>query len=98
MKKKNRGKEEKKREEYGKPHTRRQWLSYWKIGLTSMAATQELLSGMPLVPREDRDICVSMLGYYLTALGKHSVVEIYVVDAFCLEPSVTDINSLCDTY
>ena len=24
-------------------------LSYWKIGLTTMAATQELLSGMPLV-------------------------------------------------
>ena len=48
-KKKNRGKEEKEREEYGKPRTRRERLSYWKIGLTTMAATQELLSGMPLV-------------------------------------------------
>ena len=38
-----------KREEYAKPRTRRERLSYWKIGLTTMAATQELLSGMPLV-------------------------------------------------
>ena len=36
-------------EEYAKPRTRRERLSYWKIGLTNMAATQELLSGMPLV-------------------------------------------------
>ena len=49
MKKKNRGKEEKKREEYTKPCTGRERLSYWKIGLTTMAATQELLSGMTLV-------------------------------------------------
>ena len=38
-----------KREEYAKPHTGREGLSYWKIGLTTMAATQKLLSGMPLV-------------------------------------------------
>ena len=37
------------REEYAKPRTGRERLSYWKIGLTTMAATQELLSGMPLV-------------------------------------------------
>ena len=36
-------------EEYAKPRTRRERLSYWKIGLTTMAATQQLLSGMPLV-------------------------------------------------
>ena len=43
--------EEKKRkgEEHAKPRTGRERLSYWKIGLTTMAATQELLSGMPLV-------------------------------------------------
>ena len=46
---KNRGKEEKKLEEYAKPCTGRERLSYWKIGLKTMAATQELLSGMPLV-------------------------------------------------
>ena len=27
-------------EEYAKPRTRRERLSYWKIGLTTMAATQ----------------------------------------------------------
>ena len=36
-------------EEYAKPRTRRERLSYWKIGLTTMAATQELLSVMLLV-------------------------------------------------
>ena len=36
-------------EEYDKPRTRRERLSYWKIGLTTIAATQEYLSGMPLV-------------------------------------------------
>ena len=35
--------------EYAKPRTGRKRLSYWKIGLPIMAATQELLSGMPLV-------------------------------------------------
>ena len=50
--KKNRKKQRKrreKREEYAKPRTRRERLSYWKIGLMTMAATQELFSGMPLV-------------------------------------------------
>ena len=37
--KKNRGKGERKREEYAKPLTRRERLSYWKIGLTTMAIT-----------------------------------------------------------
>ena len=46
---KKRGKEEKKGEEYAKPRTRMKRLSYRKIGLTTMAATQELLSGKPLV-------------------------------------------------
>ena len=36
-------------EEYTKPLTGRERLSYWKVGLTTMAATQELFSGMPLV-------------------------------------------------
>ena len=36
-------------EEYAKPRTRRERLSYWKIELTTMAATQEHLSGTPLV-------------------------------------------------
>ena len=49
MNKKNRRKEEEKMEEYAKPRTGRERLSYWKIGLTTMAATQELISGMPLV-------------------------------------------------
>ena len=48
-KEENRGKEENKREEYVKPHTRRERLSYWKIGLMTMAAIQKLLSGMLLV-------------------------------------------------
>ena len=34
-----------KREEYAKPRTGRERLSYWKMGITTMAATQELLSG-----------------------------------------------------
>ena len=38
-----------KREEYAKPRTGRERLSYWKIGLTTMAETQKLLSWMPLV-------------------------------------------------
>ena len=36
-------------EEYAKPRTRRKRQSYWKIVLTTMAATREHLSGMPLV-------------------------------------------------
>ena len=54
--KKNRGKEEKKREAYTKPRTGRERLSYWKIGLTTMAATQELLSGMPLVLLKKKEL------------------------------------------
>ena len=48
MNKKKRKRREK-REEYAKPRTGRERLSYWKIGLTTMAATQELLSAMPFV-------------------------------------------------
>ena len=36
-------------EEHATPHTGRERLSYWKIGLTTMAATQELLSEMDAV-------------------------------------------------
>ena len=36
MNKKKRKRTEK-REEYAKPRTGREWLSYWKIGLTTMA-------------------------------------------------------------
>ena len=39
----------KKREEFAKPRTRRERLSYWKIGPTLMAATQDHLPGKPLV-------------------------------------------------
>ena len=46
---KKKGKRREKREEYAKARTRRERLSYWKIGLTTMAATQEHRSGMPLV-------------------------------------------------
>ena len=49
VRKKHRGKGEKKSEEYAKPRTRRERQSYWKIGLTTMAATQEHLSRMPLL-------------------------------------------------
>ena len=43
-------------EEYAKSRTRREWLSYWKIGLTTMAATQEHLSGMPLVLLKKKEL------------------------------------------
>ena len=36
-------------EEYAKPRIGRERLSYWKIGLTTMAETRKLLSGMQLV-------------------------------------------------
>ena len=38
-----------KKNEYSKPHTEGREVSYGKIGLTTVAATQDLLSGMPLV-------------------------------------------------
>ena len=38
-----------KKEEYSKPHTEGREVSYGKIGLTTVAVTQDLLSGMPLV-------------------------------------------------
>ena len=38
-----RGKGEEKREEYAKPRTRRDRLSYWKIGLTTIAAQYSIL-------------------------------------------------------
>ena len=38
-----------KKEEYAKPRTEGRELSYGKIGLTTVAVTQDLLSGMPLV-------------------------------------------------
>ena len=40
---------EKKKEEYAKPHIEGKEVSYGKIGLTTVAVTQDLLSGMPLV-------------------------------------------------
>ena len=36
-------------EEFAKPCTGRERLRYWKMGLTTMAATQKLLPGMSLV-------------------------------------------------
>ena len=38
-----------KKEEYAKPHTEGREVSYGKVGLTTVAVTQNLLSGMPLV-------------------------------------------------
>ena len=38
-----------KKEEYAKPRTEGREVSYRKIGLTTVAVTQDLLSGMPLV-------------------------------------------------
>ena len=40
---------EKKKEEYAKPRTEGREVSYGKIGLTTVAVTQDLLSGMPLI-------------------------------------------------
>ena len=37
------------KEEYAKPLTEGREVSYGKIGLTTVAVTQDLLSGMPLV-------------------------------------------------
>ena len=38
-----------KKEEFATPHTKGREVSYWEIGLTTVAVTQDLLSGMPLV-------------------------------------------------
>ena len=40
---------EEKKEEYAKPRTEGREVSYGKIGLTTVAVTQDLLSGIPLV-------------------------------------------------
>ena len=40
---------EKKREEYAKPHTEEREVSYGKVELTTVAVTQDLLSGMPFI-------------------------------------------------
>ena len=40
---------EKKKEEYTKPRTKEKGVSYGKIGLTTVAVTQDLPSGMQLV-------------------------------------------------
>ena len=40
---------ERKKEEYAKPRTEGREVSYGKIGLMTVAVTQDLLSGMPLV-------------------------------------------------
>ena len=45
-----------KREEHAKPRAGRERLSYWKIGLTTMATTQEFLSGMPLVLLKKKEL------------------------------------------
>ena len=37
------------KEEYAKPHTKGRGVSYGKIGFTTVALTQDLPSGMPLV-------------------------------------------------
>ena len=39
----------KEKKEYAKPHPKRRGVSYMKIGLTTVAVTHYLLSGMPLV-------------------------------------------------
>ena len=40
---------EEKKEDYAKPRSEGREVSYGKIGLTTVAVTQDLLSGMPLV-------------------------------------------------
>ena len=40
---------EEKKEEYAKPRTEGREVSYGRIGLTTVAVTQNLLSGMPLM-------------------------------------------------
>ena len=52
-------------EECAEPRTGRERLSYWKIGLTTMAATQELLSGMPLVLLKRHNSTAYGTVYYL---------------------------------
>ena len=64
-KKTNKGKGEKKEEEYTKPRTRRERLSYWKSGLMTMAATQENLSGMPMVLFKIKNSSTYGILYYL---------------------------------
>ena len=72
MNKKNRGKEEKKREEYAKPRTRRERLSYWEIGVTTMASTQELLSGTPFFFFLNKEL-ISLWNSILPEPGQPSV-------------------------
>ena len=38
-----------KKEEYAKPHRNGRGVSYWKIGLTTVAVTQDLFSWLPFV-------------------------------------------------
>ena len=64
-KKKNSGQGDKKGEEYAKSRTRRERLSYWKIGFMTMAATQEHLSGMLLVLLKKKNSSAYGTVYYL---------------------------------
>ena len=43
-----------KKEEYAKPRTKGRGVSYGKIGLTTVAVTHDLLSGLPLVLFKNR--------------------------------------------
>ena len=61
-----------KREEYAKPRTGWERLSYFKIGLTTMAATQKLLSGMPLVLFEKKKELIRLWNSILPEPGQPS--------------------------
>ena len=52
-------------EEYAKPRAGRERLSYWKIGLTTMAATKKLLSVMPLVLLKKKNSSAHGTVYFL---------------------------------
>ena len=45
--------EREKKEEYAKPRTEGREVSYVKIGIATMAVTQDLLSGMPMKSSRD---------------------------------------------
>ena len=53
-----------KKEEYAKPRTKGTGMPYGKIGLTTVAVTQDLPSGMPLVLKENNSSAFGIV-YYL---------------------------------
>ena len=54
-----------KKEEYAKPRSKGRGVSYGKIGLTTVAVTQDLLLGMPLVLKKKSSAFAAV--YHFTA-------------------------------